>query len=296
MSLLIENTLNISNPEIEDMRRTPGGMTNDSYFVTVNGEKYVVRIAGKGTDELIDRQSEMNNLIYGTEIGINPELIYFDIESGLKITRKLESSKALTPELAREGQIMQKIISLFQRLHYSKKPMTNRFDLFGLMGHYENLVQEVQPFMMEKIAHMKEHILALKKVYETMEVIETPCHIDTVPANILVDKKEQLYLIDWEYSGIFDPMWDIATLFQRLFFTEEEQLFFLKTYFGRDPRPEEMQRILLHEIFQDYLWCLWTIYKEAKGEDYGALAMERMERAMKNIAEYNTTYNFDDVV
>ena len=55
----------------------------------------------------------------------------------------------------------------------------------------------------------------------------------------------------------------------------------MKHYLERDPMEEEMQRILLHKIFQDYLWALWTIYKEEKGIDYGSLARERMNRAKK---------------
>src|SRR5690606_31109506 len=94
---LIRNVLQLVDPVITDIRRTPGGMTNKSFFVTVNGEKYVVRIPGSGTDELIDRYAEKDNLIYGTELGINPELVYFDVNSGIKITRKIESSKTLTP-------------------------------------------------------------------------------------------------------------------------------------------------------------------------------------------------------
>lgn len=297
LSTLFEEALHLDHPEITEIRRTPGGMTNDSYFVTVNGEKYVVRIPGKGTDELmIDRNAEKNNLIFGTKLGINPELFYFDTKSGIKITRKLEDCRSLTPEMAREGKIMKKIIALFQRLHFSEAKMKNRFDLFGLMEHYEGLVQDVHPFMMEKIAKLKEEALVLKKVYEQMEVREAPCHIDTAPSNFLLDQNEQMYLIDWEYSGMFDPMWDLATLFERLGFTKEEELFFLKHYFERDPSEEEGQRILLHKIFQDYLWSLWTIYKEAKGEDFGSVAMERIERAMRNIEEYHSIYGMDIVV
>ena len=106
----------------------------------------------------------------------------------------------------------------------------------------------------------------------------------------------QLFLIDWEYSGMFDPMWDLATLFVSLSFTEEEELFFLTHYLEREPDQEEMQRILLHKVFQDYLWSLWTFYKEAKGDDFGSTAIKRIERAVKNIAEYHTIYNQNNVV
>lgn len=49
----------------------------------------------------------------------------------------------------------------------------------------------------------------------------SPCHNDLVAENILIVEDDvndigannQLFFIDWEYSGMNDPMWDIAALF-----------------------------------------------------------------------------------
>ena len=161
MKSLFEKALNLVNPEVTDIRRAPGGMTNDSYFVTVNGKKYVVRIPGKGTELLINRKVEKSNLVFGTKLGINPELFYFDTDSGIKITRKLESCQSLTPDLAREGKIMKKVIELFRRLHFTEMKMENRFKLFSLMDYYEDLVQKVNPFMLEKLTPLKEQVNSL---------------------------------------------------------------------------------------------------------------------------------------
>ena len=37
-----------------------------------------------------------------------------------------------------------------------------------------------------------------------------PSHNDTVPENFIKDINGRLYLIDWEYSGLNDEMWDLA--------------------------------------------------------------------------------------
>lgn len=297
MHTLLTNILQLENPRIEDVCPAPEGMTNDSYFVTVNDEKFVVRIPGKGTEELlIDRKREKENLIFATNLGINPELYYFDVKSGIKITRKLRDFQTLTREMAQDWNVMEKIIALLQRLHFSGKKMKHRFDLFGMIRHYENLVQSVCPFMMKKLTKLRKEIHILKKVYEQMKIVEVPCHIDVVPANVIFERKEKIYLIDWEYSGMFDPFWDLATLFMRLEFTREDEMLFLKRYLGRIPNEKEFQRILLHKIFQDYLWYLWTIIKENGGEDFGILATEYLERAINNLKEYHTTYGMDVVI
>src|SRR5690625_1368543 len=78
---LVSDKLNISHPVVNNFERTPGGMTNDSYFITINEQRYVVRIPGKGTDQLINRKNEKENLIFSSNLGINPNLIYFDVDT-----------------------------------------------------------------------------------------------------------------------------------------------------------------------------------------------------------------------
>lgn len=299
MSDLIKNTLKKSDSVITDLKRTPGGVTNISYFVTVNGEELVVRIPGKGTIELIDRRNEKNNLIFGTKLGINPELIYFDEQSGLKITRKIKDPTLMTPQFARERKMTKQIIALFKHLHQSKIVMKNRFELFTLIFHYENLVKKENTHIIEKLFTLKKDVLALKKVYDSFQVTEVPCHIDSGSENIILGENGKLFLIDWEYSGMFDPLWDIATFFLSVQFTEEEEMFFLQNYLKREPTNEEKQRIMLHKIFQDYLWCLWSFYKEKKADrdqkvhpdEYGAYGQYHIRRAKENINLYHRLYN-----
>ncbi len=291
----IQKALQLEDAVITDIRKTAGGLTNNSYFVTINDEKYIARFAGRGTEKLIDRHVEKRNLLFGTELGMNPPLIYFDVTTGMKITREIESATTLTPSIAREDHLMKNIITLFRHLHNSEKAMESRFKLFEIMDFYEELVESIRPLTIKMIAPLKDDVMKMKETYESLQVIETPCHIDAACSNFILSGKEELYLIDWEYSGMFDPLWDIATLFISLQFTEEEETFFITYYLGRKPTSEEVQRLLMHAIFQDYLWYLWTVYKESKGDDFGSDGMERYERAIANIDRYKSLFQEDDV-
>lgn len=291
----IRKALQVEDAVITDIRQTPGGLTNNSYFVTINDEKYIARFAGRGTKKLIDRKAEKCNLLFGTELGINPALIYFDITTGMKITQAIEGATSLTPSTAREDHMMKSIISLFRHLHNSEKTMENHFNLFNLMDYYEKLVESMSPLTIKMIAPLKEDVMKIKGKYESLQVIETPCHIDAECSNLILSGKEDLSLIDWEYSGMFDPLWDLATLFQSLQFTEEEEMFFITYYLERKPTNEELQRLLMHAVFQNYLWYLWTVYKEASGDDFGSYGMDRYERTIENIGRYKSLFQEDDV-
>lgn len=293
---IMQDALGVSKEMVQHIKRTPGGETNDSYFVTIEEERFVVRIPGKGTEELLDRCAEKQNLLFGTELGINPPLVYYDDETGVKITRAIDGAEALTPKMAREKGLMQDVIHLFQCLHHAEAPTMNRFDLFKRIAHYETLVKNENEMKLDQIASLRQDIHKLKNVYQSFQVKEVPCHMDAVFVNILKDKEDHLFLIDWEYSGLCDPLWDIATLSLSLLLDEEEEMFFLSYYFGRSPNEEELQRLHLLKIFLDYYWSLWYFYKEAKGEQFGDSGMRRVNRAESHITQYKDMYESNIVV
>lgn len=293
---IIQDTLDVSKAEISDIVRTPGGETNISYFVTVNGNQYVIRLPGMGTEELIDRRAEKVNLQIGTKLGINPPFVYFDEKTGIKITHAIKEANPLLPKIAKQPYFLGKLISMFQGLHKSNEIMYQTYHIPDMIHYYETLALEENRMRMERIISLRAEIHALLHVYENFTFQEAPCHMDAVFINILKDKHDQLFLIDWEYSGMFDPLWDLATLFLSLEMTEEEEDFFLTQYFNREPHQAEKQRLHLLKVFLDYYWGLWYFFKEAKGEFYGSKGTDRMVRAEANISLYKELFTEDVVV
>ena len=289
LAKLVREVLQSPEAEVKNIIKM-GGMTNMNYQVTINSRNYVVRLPGNGTGEFINRKEEKDNLEFSYTLGINPELLYFDVETGLKITEKIVDATTLTKDLAKKAEVMAKVIQVFQTLHTSKVQMKNRFDLFRLMNGYEQLAFAEKVTFFDGFEEVKKDVMALKEYYKAMKVEEAPCHIDPTCANFIRDGQDKIYLIDWEYGGMFDPLWDLAAHSLESGFSVLEEEFFLKTYFQRDLTKGEAERILAHKIFQDYLWSIWTLFKEAKGDDFGAYGKNRFERAKKNIALFKETY------
>jgi len=286
---IIREALRIPNAEIEIIGIS-GGMTNLNYHVLIDSVSYIVRVPGNGTRDIINRVEEKENLELGTAIGINPELRYFNVNTGLKITKKIENARTVTKYIAENEEFMKRIAVIFRRLHNSKKVMGNKFKLFELMTTYENLGLEAGAELFEGFEDVKKDILLLKQHYETLDIENVSCHIDPAFSNFILDEDDTIYLIDWEYSGMFDPMWDIASYSLEAGYSEAEEDLFVNYYFQRGATALEKERIHLHKIFQDYFWSLWTLFKEEKGDDFGTYGKNRFERAKKNIIEFNKTY------
>ncbi len=84
-------------PLLQDVRlenigleRLSGALTNVSYKVTTEAGAYVLRLAGEGTSEYVDRTAEAHNARAAAAAGVNAEVLYFDAREGTMLTRFVE--------------------------------------------------------------------------------------------------------------------------------------------------------------------------------------------------------------
>lgn len=286
---IVKEALQLPNAKVENLGII-GGMTNLNYLVDVDGLQYIVRIPGHGTSSLIDREREIQSLRLGSALGINPDLVYFNAETGLKITEKIEHAQPLTREGIMHKEILQKVATIFRKLHHTEERMRFSFQLFDVMEEYEQLALKAGGDFYVGFNEVKSEVEALQYKYCQMPVVQVPCHIDPACSNFLLTDDAKMYLIDWEYGGMFDPLWDIAAFSLEAGLSVQEESSFQTIYFGRPVTEEEQERLFMHKIFQDYLWSLWTLFKEEKGDNFGLYGRHRFERAKTNIALFKTCY------
>lgn len=285
---MVRKALQLPNAKVENLGII-GGMTNLNYLIDVAGERYIVRIPGNGTSTIINRQQELQNLKLGSALGINPELIYFNVENGMKITREIENAKPIAQEEKNEA-LLKKVANIFKTLHHSEETMNNTFHLFAMMDEYERLALNAESNFYDGFEEVKDEILLLQQKYNQIPVKLAPCHIDPACSNFLIDEERKVYLIDWEYGGMFDALWDIAAFSLEAGLTFEKEELFYESYFQRTVTEEENEQLLMHKIFQDYLWSLWTLFKEETGDNFGLYGRHRFERAKENIQRYKIRY------
>ena len=116
-------------------------------------------------------------------------------------------------------------------------------------------------------------------------MIIVSCHNDTVPENFIKNDKNEMFLIDWEYSGMNDPMWDLAAHSLESNFSPREENIFLENYFEKNIKREDILRIECYKVLQDFLWSIWTILKEENGDDFGTYGIDRYNRGILKLKE-----------
>ncbi|EGP68851.1 phosphotransferase family protein [Streptococcus mitis] len=258
-----------------------GGMTNQNYLVKTTNKQYIVKFFGKGTEKLINRQDEKYNLELLKDLDLDVKNYLFDIEAGIKVNEYIES--AITLDSTSIKTKFDKIAPILQTIHASGKELRGEFAPFEEIKKYESLIEEKIPYT--NYEAVREEVFSLEKRLADLGVDRKSCHIDLVPENFIESPQGRLYLIDWEYSSMNDPMWDLAALFLESEFTRQEEEDFLSHY-ESEQTPVSREKIAIYKILQDAIWSLWTVYKEEQGADFGDYGVSRYQRSVKGLSYY----------
>ena len=258
-----------------------GGMTNQNYLAKTTNKQYIVKFFGKGTEKLINRQDEKYNLELLKDLDLDVKNYLFDIEAGIKVNEYIES--AITLDSTSIKTKFDKIAPILQTIHSSGKELRGEFAPFEEIKKYESLIEEKIPYA--NYEAVRKEVFSLEKRLVDLGVDRKSCHIDLVPENFIESPQGHLYLIDWEYSSMNDPMWDLAALFLESEFTSQEEEAFLSHY-ESDQTPVSREKITIYKILQDAIWSLWTVYKEEQGADFGDYGVNRYQRAVKGLSYY----------
>ncbi|MGL4451024.1 MAG: phosphotransferase [Sarcina sp.] len=275
--------------DIDDIRSVSpiGGMTNNNYKVRTVSNEYVIRVPGAGTSEMISRQSEAKNSVLVAKVGIDANILYYDENTGTKISEMIKDARTVTAAMAKQPGIMVMTTRILKKLHNSGIEMENEFNVFKNIELYENILNNLGGTYYEGYDELREKVFSLKEILEKKGTYLAPCHCDTVPENFITDRSDRYYLIDWEYSGLNDPMWDLAAHSIECGFTEEEEELLLNLYFDNKEHEDSRIRVEIFKLCQDFLWSIWTLIKEKQGEDFGTYGIDRYNRCLENIDKLN---------
>lgn len=269
---------------IFDKSRFAGGLTNYNYIMNIKGTEYVIREPGGMTNRMIDRRIEKVNNNIASELGLNSECIYFDDFSGIKISVFIKNSKNIALANPCRPENLRAVSSLLKRIHASPRSFLNVFDWRKELAKYEQIVKDLKGDFFYDYDELKKQLVDFMETNIT-HTFSVPCHNDTVPENFLVTDEGRAYLIDWEYSGMNDPSWDIAAYILESKLDQEAIAYFLADYYGRWPAPEVVAKIKGFMLAQDLIWTVWALIRHYNGDDFLEYCCLRYERFRKNLKE-----------
>lgn len=264
--------------EVTNITLLKKGMTNRSFLFSCKDKKYIMRIPGEGTDQLINRRQEA--AVYQTIAGrkICDEIAYINPENGYKITEYLDGARVCDAE---KEEDLQKCMKKLREFHGQKLRVDHSFDLFGQMEYYESL-WEGTPSAYKDYEKTKAHVLQLKDYIEANAGERVLTHIDAVPDNFLFveeNGKEEIRLIDWEYAGMQDPHVDIAMFCIYSLYKKEQVDHLIDLYFEGSCDDKTRIKIYCYIAVCGLLWSNWCEYKRKLGVEFGEYSLRQYRYA-----------------
>lgn len=264
--------------EVTNITVLKKGMTNRSFLFSCKDKKYIMRIPGEGTDQLINRRQEA--AVYQTiaDRRICDEIAYINPENGYKITEYLEGARVCDAE---NEEDLQKCMKKLREVHGQKLRVDHSFDLFGQMEYYESL-WEGTPSAYKDYEKTKAHVLQLKDYIEANAGEWVLTHIDAVPDNFLFveeNGKEEIRLIDWEYAGMQDPHVDIAMFCIYSLYKKEQVDHLIDLYFEGSCDDKTRIKIYCYIAVCGLLWSNWCEYKRKLGVEFGEYSLRQYRYA-----------------
>lgn len=276
---VIESVLQAKPEEITDISALKKGMTNRSFLFSCRGKRYIMRIPGEGTGQLINRREEaaVYRLIQGRDLC--EDVLYIDPGSGYKLSRFLEGARTCDPLNGSETAACMKKLRCFHEMELSTD---HEFDLFSHIEFYERLWNG-QPSAYRSYRQTKANILRLKPFIDAQAGKKVLTHIDAVPDNFLFFQngqgKEDIRLIDWEYAAMQDPHVDIAMFCIYAMYDRAYVDRLIDQYFTEGCTLETRIKIYCYIAVCGLLWSNWCEYKRSLGVEFGAYSLRQYRYA-----------------
>lgn len=204
--------LDIKSPPIL-VSELPGGLTNKNFRIRSNNQDMVLRLnLLDDTRVNIDREAEYVIQAYAARQGISPN-IYYRSKNNYWVREYIAGTSLTNAELNPP-----RLECMMKHLH-----QVHSFDLTAPEVPYLNFGSKASHYIHDILMRFPKEsdwLLNLNEQlqYSATQLVDTHqlCHMDPLAANWILDETQRLYLIDWEYAALANPLLDFAALYQSL--------------------------------------------------------------------------------
>jgi len=272
-----------------DLKYIEGFMSNDSYIISDDSNKYVVKIGGDKQDYGVVRSHEIEASKAGYKAGISPKVIYYD--DRILVFQHIQSNH-LTPVKVKDKETLKKIIHIIKIVHKEVvnflKGQNLSNDVFKMIKVKIFYLKKKKSPYTDKLNNFIKDCEIFEEKFSSNEIVFT--HNDFFYKNILDDNKK-LWLIDWEFSGYNSFYLDLANLSKNNEFSEDDDNFILEEYCGGSTSSNSKYKLHMFKcvsLLNEVLWSMVSEISPKKVFDYVSYTDKMLMRYQNQFEYYNS--------
>ena len=270
-SALVARVPAIANAAEVSVSMLPGGLSNTNYLVDADGEMFVVRHGCDNAELLgIDRLSEEAAARRAHAAGFAPEIVVFIQPEGHAVIRYLPDADPPTLTEFTSREMVARVARRMRDVH-SLDPIEGVFDPFAVIEDWMAVLDGRGSRLPTRLGDLLDQVAVAKAdLPEFAPEHLAVCHNDPYHLNFLDDGT--LWLIDWEYAGMGNPMYDLAGIGLNLDGGGRDLL--LRSHYGTMTPEMRIELDLLIPVFLCWntMWCLIQVDEGVADFDYFAMA------------------------
>jgi thiamine kinase-like enzyme len=261
------------------------GRTNRNYRVEVGSATFFLRLSHEDTALLgIDRVAEYEAALAAAASGVGPEVVAHLPEHGCLITAWVAGEPLAEGDMEQES-VLADVARVVSTIH-AGPALPATFDAFRIVEAYRRVSVERGVPIPEAYGPAHAHAERIEAAFSRAPVRARPCHNDLLSDNFLRGT-DGFWLVDYEYSGMGDPFFDLGNLSINNGLSEASQETLLRLTFG-EPTQAHRARLQLMRIMSDYREAMWGVIQQGLSTldiDYVAYADRHFERLLRSMAD-----------
>jgi len=261
------------------------GRTNRNYRVEVGSATFFLRLSHEDTALLgIDRVAEYEAALAAAASGVGPEVVAHLPEHGCLITAWVAGEPLAEGDMEQES-VLADVARVVSTIH-AGPALPATFDAFRIVEAYRRVSAERGVPIPEAYEPAHAHAERIEAAFARAPVPARPCHNDLLSDNFLKGT-DGFWLVDYEYSGMGDPFFDLGNLSINNGLSEASQETLLRLTFG-EPTEAHRARLQLMRIMSDYREAMWGVIQQGLSTldiDYVAYADRHFERLLRSMAD-----------
>lgn len=247
-------------------RRLIGGISNSNWRIALDDDdrRYFLKIPGAGTDMFVDRAAANEAARLANDVGLGPEVVYFDRESGLEAAEFLEGYRACTNADFRDRDVQLAAVECYRRFHAGNN-LTLTKTVFDMVDEHVAQVAELGGKTPEDWAFISRRYEDARAAFTASGLDLVPCFNDPMPGNFLVKPDSPMKLVDYEFASTNERSYELGVWLGEMFFPEDVATSLIEAYAG-EVRPDFLSRVIVMRAIADVKWATWAMVQECISE------------------------------
>ncbi|KAA8606155.1 choline/ethanolamine kinase family protein [Salipiger aestuarii] len=240
-------------------RMMVGGLNNRNWRIEVAGDarSYFLKIPGEGTEMFINRSTSHEAARHAHGLGIAPEVVFHDPETGIEVHEFLDNHTTCTTADFMRADVRNQVIRLFRTLH-SGPVLSQVKTIFDLVDEHLEQAAELGSSMPQDLPWLLHHYEKIRAAFTASGMDLVTCYNDPMPGNFLFAPDGALKLIDYEFASANERSYDIGVFACEMFLEEDDTDALIETYFGT-VTPQMQARVALCRVLADLKWGGWAV-------------------------------------